>query len=108
MSQSITDRIKGLVSDAVDAHAQGDDFSWDVGSGMGPNNQLFHFLTFVGKSPVLGETIQAGAMIADGFQVTGETVAALTQQAFEHIRAERTKKLTQELPANNHFQLQTP
>ena len=52
---SLTDQIKGHVRSAIEAHRQGDDISWDLGSGMGPPGQLFHFMTILAPSPILGD-----------------------------------------------------
>ena len=98
IGESLTDRLKTLVKGAQEAHSQGDPIVWDLGSGVGPNNQLFHFLTLIAPSPILGEAIQAGAMILNARDVTGEQIGALVQQALENIRNERTKKLGLELP----------
>ena len=51
-TMSMTDKLKQFVAQAIDQHADDSEtVSWDIGSGMGPNNQLFHFLTLVMPSP---------------------------------------------------------
>lgn len=94
----MTDQLKEMISDALDVHSQGDQIDWDLGSGMGPDNQLFHFLTLVAPSPILGETIMAGGMIVGFANVKPEQLASLVQQALEQIRQARSAKLSEELP----------
>jgi hypothetical protein len=102
IGESLTDRLKTLVHGALEVHSQGDQITWDLGSGMGPNNQLFHFLTLIAPSPILGEAIQAGAMIVNGRDVTEEQIAQVVKVALENIRNERTKKLGLELPSQTN------
>ncbi len=98
MTQSLTDQLKGHIEAAVEANKQGDNIDWDLGSGMGPQGQLFHFMTLVIPSPILGDTIATTGMIMNAREVTGEQVAQLVQQSLEALRAARTEKLTGELP----------
>ncbi len=95
---SMTDKLKVLVADALDTHAYRDKIEWDIGSGMGPDNQHFHFLTFLAPSPILGDTIMATGMIAGANTVTGEQIAILVQNALAQIRKARSERLSAELP----------
>ena len=94
---SMTDKLKELVGEALDRHAAGEDIAWDIGSGMGPNNQLFHFLTVVAPSPVLGESIMAGGIIGGANLIDQDKIDTMVYQALEQIRAARSEKLTGEV-----------
>jgi hypothetical protein len=94
---SMTDKLKSLVSEALDKYSHGDQVDWDIGSGMGPNNQLFHFLTLVVPSPVLGENIMAGGVIGGANNIDGSKIDTMVNQALEQIRAARTQKLNESL-----------
>lgn len=89
---SMTDKLKELVSEAIDRHSNGEDVSWDIGSGM-QQNQLFHFLTLVVPSPVLGETIMAGGMIGGANNIDQAKIDTMVSQALEQVRQARSEKL---------------
>ena len=93
---SMTDKLKGFVSEALDKHTNGDVVDWDIGSGM-QQNQLFHFLTLVVPSPVLGETIMAGGIIGGANNIDAAKIDTMVSQALEQIRQARSQKLNQEL-----------
>jgi hypothetical protein len=94
---SMTDKLKEFVEEALDVHADGEDISWDIGSGMGPNNQLFHFLTIVAPSPVLGETIMAGGIIGGANNIDQDKIDTMVSQALEQIHQARSEKLSGEV-----------
>jgi|SRR5665213_889932 len=89
---SMTDKLKGFVSEALDRYSQGDKVDWDIGSGM-QDNQLFHFLTLAVPSPVLGETIMAGGVIGGANNIDQDKIDQMVSTALEQIRAARSEKL---------------
>ncbi len=92
----MTDKLKGFVTEALDKYSQGDVVDWDIGSGM-QENQLFHVLTLVVPSPVLGESIMAGGMIGGAQNIDQEKLDQMVRQALEQIRMARSQKLNEGL-----------
>jgi len=97
---SMTDKLKEFVAEALDQHADDSEtVSWDIGSGMGPNNQLFHFLTLVMPSPVLGDVLMAGGIIGGAHNIDQDKIDAMVYQALEQMRQARSEKLKGDVAA---------
>ena len=98
MSKSISETLTEHVRNAIEAHGQGEDIAWEVHAQIGPEGNLIHVITLQGSSPILGQVLQAGGLMVNAKDVTGEEIASTIQSALEQIRQARTDALAEELP----------
>ena len=92
----LSDRIVTWVEGAIDAHALGDDVTWDVTVVMAntPNGQQPAVVVPMWMaSPVVGQWIVHTIGITDPQATTGATIERLVREAFEALRATRSRIL---------------
>src|ERR1035437_4018303 len=96
-NRNVTEYIKGLVSNAVEEHADGDSVDYDIAMIVQQQAPPIYFVSLTIPSAVLGSYIQGGMVLPEWHQIQQDSMSASVRSALEQLRVQRSQALTKDL-----------
>jgi hypothetical protein len=93
MSHRLTDRIAPWIDQAVDAHAGGDQVSFEMSLHQIPNGGFGLAVVLFMPGAVLGSIIHSVSIVGHPLGMTEEEAGGMVRSMIENLRMERSKQL---------------